>query len=127
MAKHKYMVMRRTKKPIVIDTGRGRRKTWRENGGKADFFYVSSKSEADEIDQEYGTKGSGDVWVKEHGQAGHDATYHMDSGKYNTPHKYFWGASTQYSRAWEAFEKRRKDKSHRNVEAADEAEVMDGN
>jgi len=94
MPKRKFMVMKRSKDPVNINTGRGRRKTWRENGGKADFFYVSSESEAKEIDEVYGNKGTQEVWVKEHGQAGHDATYKMDSGKYSSIHNYFFGGIT---------------------------------
>jgi len=91
MAKRKFMVMKRTPAPVNINTGRGRRKTWRENGGKSDFFYVSNESEAREIDELYGAKGTGDVWVKEHGQAGHDATYKQDGGRHSSIHNYFFG------------------------------------
>jgi hypothetical protein len=91
MAKRKWMVMKRTKKPITIDTGRGERKTWRDKGGRADFFYVSNEAEAKEIDEVYGMKtGTGDVWVKEHGQAGHDASYHEENGRFTRTHNYFF-------------------------------------
>jgi hypothetical protein len=85
------MVMRRSKRRIPIDVGRGRRRTWKENGGKADFFYVSTESEARDIDEVYGMKGTGDVWVREHGQRGHDATYREDG-----VHTYFFGSGRKY-------------------------------
>jgi len=96
--KRRFMVMKRTSTPLRIDTGRGRRKTWRENGGKADFFYVSSESEARDIDALYGSKGTQDVWVKEHGQASHDASYHPGPGQ-----NFFFGApaSRRYAENYE--------------------------
>lgn len=100
MPKRKFMVMKRTKGPLNINTGRGRRKTWRENGGKADFFYVSNESEAKEIDEVYGSKGSQDVWVREHGQMGHDATYHADGGVYNSVHNYFFSGMGVDVKVW---------------------------
>jgi hypothetical protein len=110
MPKRKFMVMKRTKRPVVIDTGRGLRKTWRENGGKADFFYVSNEAEAKEIDEVYGTKGTQDVWVREHGQAGHDATYKEDH-----VHNYFFGSSKVYSDAWQKiFGRRRNGKAEKS-------------
>ena len=95
MPKHKYMVMRRTPGPLRIDTGRGVRKTWRENGGKADFFYVSTETEARDINALYGSGGTRDVWVKEHGQASHDASYHVNGGRG------FFGATRAFREGWE--------------------------
>lgn len=104
------MVFKRTPGPLHIDTGRGVRKTWRENGGKADFFYVSTESEARDIDALFGSGGTQDVWVKEHGQAGFDASYHPESGR-----SFFFGALTSrqyvenYERIFGKRQRRRKD------------------
>jgi hypothetical protein len=98
------MVMKRTADNLVVDVGRGKRKTWRQNGGKAEAFYVSDESEARDIDAKYGTKGTQQVWVKEHGNMGWERSYREDG-----VHSYFKGASKTYADAWEAFEKRRKD------------------
>jgi hypothetical protein len=82
--KKRFMVMKRTKDPIEIDVGRGRRKFWKDIGGKSDMLYVDSESEARDIDALYGRKGTGEVWVHEQGNFSHDRTYKEDG-----VHNYF--------------------------------------
>ena len=58
-----------------------------------------------EVEKEYGLKGSGDVWTHEDPILNHTERYKADG-----IHSYIWGASPRYSKAWDAFEKRRSDK-----------------
>lgn len=69
---------------------------------------ISDEALAKEVDTTYGLKGSGDVWVSEDERVG--SFLRDDARTGQGVHRYFWGASPRYSAAWEAFEKRRKDK-----------------
>lgn len=122
--KRRFMVRKRVPGNMTLDVGRGKRKFWKDIGGKSDIMYVDSESEARDIDAVYGRGGSNEVWVKEQGNMTHERTYKDDV------HSYYFGASKKFSDAWDAFEKRRKDKiedkSHprkRKKRAAKKAEV----
>lgn len=91
--------------------------------GKLDFkgksmLYVDDDV-ADEIDQTQGLKGNQDVWVHEDPRLNHTERYKADG-----VHSYIFGATTSYSRAWDNFEKRRKDKKRIHA-AGKPAEVQD--
>lgn len=77
---------------------------------KKQHMIVGDESLAREIDTQHGLKGTGDVWVAED-QRGE--SFLRDDGPQGVGvHRYFWGSSPRFSRAWEEFEKRRKDKKH---------------
>jgi hypothetical protein len=104
--KKSYLVMSRV--PKVLDTGlmTGKGKLKFKEGKTA--MFIGDKALADEIDTVHGLKGSGDVWVHEDPQS---EPYLRDDGAIGKgTHKYFWGATSRFANAWEAFEKRRKDK-----------------
>jgi hypothetical protein len=89
--KKRFMVMKRTKDDLEIDVGRGKRKFWKDIGGKSDILYVDSETEASDIDAVYGRKGSGDVWVKEQANFSHDRTYKEDG-----VHSFYFGSTRKY-------------------------------
>ena len=102
------MVVPRTKEAKILgfDAGRGRRRF-----GKKSALFVSSEAEAQEIDTTVGLKGSKDVWV--HEDPMYEWHLHNDgstNGQNIDTHHYTFGASRRYANAWEAFERRRKDK-----------------
>lgn len=109
--KKRFMVVPRTPeaKENGIVTGKGHRKF---HGHGA--FFVSDAAEADEIDTRYGLKGrKSDVWVQE------DPVYewhlHHDGSTFGhniTTHHNTFGPTRNFANAWDAFEKRRKDKIH---------------
>jgi len=113
MAKKKsYLVMSRNTDVVDkgLKTGKG---TLKFKNGKTSMF-IGDKSLADEIDVAHGLKGSGDVWVHEDPQS---EPFLRDDGVIGKGvHRYFWGASPQFSSAWEEFEKRRKDKNEKDNE-----------
>ena len=96
----KYQVIKATTREIPGLTVGGRVKKFQRNG----TFETNDAGEAKEIDKVLGAKGTGEVVVtpyedKEHG------------------HTYTFGASKNFADAWEAFEKRRKDKAERDGKA----------
>lgn len=93
--KKRFMVMKRTSEDVTIDVGRGKRKFWKDVGGKADVMYVDSASEAADIEAVYGRKGTNEVWVKEHGNMGHERTY-----KEGGVHSYFFGQPKENKWVW---------------------------
>ena len=108
MAKKKaYLVMSRNTN--VLDTGLQTDKGKLKFKSGKNSMMISDSALADEIDKVHGLKGSGDVWVHEDPQT--EPFLRDDGAQGRGVHKYFWGASPRYSSAWEAFEKRRKDKT----------------
>lgn len=102
------MVVPRTKEAKIrgFNAGRGRRRF-----SKRGAMFVSDASEAEEIDRTVGLKGSKEVWV--HEDPMYEWHLHNDgstSGQNIETHGYTFGASRRYADAWEAFERRRKDK-----------------
>ena len=115
MAKKKaYLVMPRN--TGIMQTGLKTAKgTLKFKKGKTHMM-VSDEGLANEIDTQHGLKGTGDVWVAED-QRGE--SFLRDDGPQGVGvHRYFWGASPAFSNAWDAFEKRRKDKHGRNSRTA---------
>lgn len=82
-------------------------------GGKTQKI-LTDESLAREIDTEYGvSSGKRDVYVYEDDRlAWHDAHDKQTDGMNHDKggHRYFFGPSESFANAWEAFEKRRKDK-----------------
>jgi len=109
MKNKRYMVVPRTPEAQEkgVDTGKGHL-----DFGKRSALWVEDHVVATDIDQKSGLKGRGDVWVHE------DPMYewHLDNegssmdGRNHDVHNYTFGPTASYSRAWEEFEKRRKDK-----------------
>lgn len=127
MAKKKaFMVMSRN--PNVLKSGLKTDKgnlTFKE--GKTAMF-VGDAALANEIDKVHGLKGTGDVWVHEDPQA---EPFLRDDGREGMGvHKYHWGVSAKYAAAWDAFEKRRKDKeenqNEENVEQPETTQARKG-
>ena len=85
---------------------------------------VTDEALAREIDTQHGLKGTGDVWVAEDDRT--ESFLRDDGGLGVGVHRYFWGASPRFSNAWDAFERRRKDKSQRSAENAGEEPEVDG-
>jgi hypothetical protein len=109
----RYMVVPRT--PAAqqkgIDTGKGHR-----DFGKQSALWVGDPAVAREIDDKYGFGGKGDVWVHEDPMyewhlkhEGSDMTGD-NPGRNHDIHSYTFGPTDSYAKAWEEFEKRRKDK-----------------
>jgi hypothetical protein len=89
----KYQVIKATTREIPGLTVGGRVKKFAGNG----TFETSDPGEAAEIDKVLGAKGTGEVVV-------------ISQDQKEPGHKYIFGPSPSFSRAWEAFEKRRRDK-----------------
>jgi len=71
-------------------------------------MHIGDEALAQEVDAIHGKKGTGDVWVHEDPQS---EPFLRDDGAIGRGvHKYFWGSTSRFSKAWEAFEARRKDK-----------------
>ena len=125
MANKKHVVMARM--PNVIENGLETSKGHLDFKGKS-MVHVDGDI-ADEIDQTQGLKGSGEVWVHEDPILNHTERYHENTsvkeGTVMSLHSYIFGPSRSYSNAWEAFEKRRKDKKRARV-AGDMPEVKNG-
>lgn len=122
--KKKFMVVARSKKAALdgLDTSRGHR-----DFTKTSAMYVSDPSEAKEIDEKYGKKGTMDAYVVEDPQyerALNGESWDIKDGKVKTIHNYTFGSSRSYADAWEAFERRRNSRKRRRV--AEEAEVENG-
>lgn len=108
MAK-KHVVMART--PGVVEKGITTSKGKLDFKGKS-MMYVDDDL-ADEIDQTQGLKGNQDVWVHEDPRLNWKTKY-----KANGIHSYFFGMTTAYSKAWDAFEKRRKKRQGADADAS---------
>jgi hypothetical protein len=93
MPKKKYQVIKATKREIPGLAVGGRVKKFSRNG----TFETDDAGEAAEIDKVLGRKGTGEVVVTSH-------------NKKEPGHTYTFGPSKTFADAWEAFEKRRKDK-----------------
>lgn len=131
--KKKFAVYARSKEAALhgFDTSRGHR-----DFGKTSVLYVSDPSEAKEIDQTYGKKGTMDLYVHEDDQyerALNAETWDVKDGQVKTLHHYTFGSTSYYADAWEAFEKRRKarllklekeEKKEDKEEKADEEEKV---
>lgn len=89
----KYQVIKATTREIPGITVGGRRKKFKKNG----TFETSDPGEAAEIDKVLGARGTGEVVVVENVEKEHG-------------HTYTFGASGGFARAWDQFQKRRKDK-----------------
>ena len=102
MAKKKHIVMARTEKAMRegIDVGD---KHYDFNGQS--MLYVDDDSKANEIDYTSGMKGEQDVWTHEDPRLNWTERYKADG-----VHSYVFGATPNYARAWDEFEKRRRDK-----------------
>ncbi len=57
---------------------------------------IDDDSLANEIDSEYGLKGTGDVWVARDERLENQVNYHPDD-----THKFFFGSSKKYAQEWE--------------------------
>jgi len=76
---------------------------------------LTDESLAREIDTEHGLSGKRDVYVYEDERLEwHDANNKDTDGidRLSGGHRYFFGTSANFSKAWDEFEKRRKDKQH---------------
>jgi hypothetical protein len=92
--KKKYMVMARDKMTALtgITTKRGGHRNF---GEKSTAMWIGDKAEADEIEQTYGNKGTGDVFVVEDEKYSHalnaeqwDMKFGKDGGQLHTIHHY---------------------------------------
>jgi hypothetical protein len=111
MAKKKaFLVMPRNKNAAEsgLVTGKGTL----DFKGKTSMM-IGDESLAREVDTQHGLKASGDVWVAED-QRG-ESFLRDDGVQGHGVHRYFWGQSPRYARAWDNFEARRTDKT-RNVD-----------
>jgi len=75
---------------------------------------LTDETLAREIDTEHGLHGKKDVYVYEDERLEwHDANNKDTNGvdRLSGGHRYFFGPSAKFADAWEAFEKRRKDKN----------------
>ena len=109
MAKKKkaFLVMSRNSRVLDtgLDTGLKSGKLKFKNGKQS--MFIGDEALAAEIDREHGLKGTGDVWVHEDPRS---EPFLRDDGAAGLgTHRYFWGGSSRFSKAWEEFEKRRKD------------------
>ena len=107
MAKKKHIVVARTQEAIDkgVDTSKGHL----DFKGQT-MLYVDDDSIADEIDHTSGLKGNQDVWTHEDPRLNWTERYKADG-----VHSYIWGASPSFSRAWDDFEQRRKDKKRQQA------------
>lgn len=94
MAKKRYQVIKATTRELDGLTVGGRVKKFSPNG----TFETDDAGEANEINKVLGAKGTGEVVVTNYTE--------KEQG-----HTYTFGPSQKYADAWEAFEKRRKDKT----------------
>jgi hypothetical protein len=108
MPKRKFQVIKATTREIPGVTVGGRVKKFSPNG----TFETADSGEAEEIDKVLGAKGTGEVAVTSYTE--------KEPG-----HTYTFGPSKKFADAWEAFEKRRKDKKKRTTRRKD-AEVNNG-
>jgi hypothetical protein len=106
MKKKKFIVVPRTDKgQRGLETGKG----GLDFKGKS-AAWVSDPAEAKEIDDRYGLKGSGDVWVEQdenlEWHAKHDET---TDGIHRGIHHYTFGAMTSPAalRFWERYERKK--------------------
>lgn len=96
MPKKKYQVIKATTREIPGVYVGGKKRMFDKRG----TFTVSDPGEAAEINKVLGAKGTGEVVV----------TPYKDNTTHEPGHTYRFGASSNFADAWEAFEKRRKDK-----------------
>ena len=106
MANKRYMVVPRTPEAQEkgVETGMGHRNF---AGNK---LWVSDPVIAHEIDQSVGLKGSKQVWVHEDPGLEFHEKHDGSDGHNREIHFYTFGPTETYSKAWDEFEKRRKDK-----------------
>ena len=112
--KRRFVVKPRT--PRVMKNGLSTTKGNIGFGGKTQKI-LTDETLAREIDTEYGVGGSGkrDVYVYEDDRlAWHDEHDKQTDGINHDRggHRYFFGPSAEFADAWDAFEKRRKDRNH---------------
>lgn len=111
MAKNKrYIVVPRSESVMLNGIQTGKRKI---NFGKQTAKWVSDPEEAREIDQQYGLKGSGDVWVHQD----ENLEWHEDNGGHTDgrnkgTHHFTFGPQTSKAAEefWERYEKKKAGK-----------------
>jgi hypothetical protein len=99
MPKKKYQVIKATTRDIPGVTVGGRPKYFKKNG----TLELNDAGEAAEIDKVLGRKGTGEVVV-------------VSNTEKEPGHRYIFGASKKFADAWDAFEKRRKQKAKKRKE-----------
>jgi hypothetical protein len=110
--KKRFVVKPRT--PRVMENGLTTTKGNIGFNGKTQKI-ITDESVAREIDTEYGLGGKRDVFVYEDERLEwHDEHDKQTDGMNHDKggHRYFFGPSQRFANAWDAFEKRRKDKPH---------------
>lgn len=83
---------------------------FKANGKSTNHFWVDDPVKAHEIDQTAGLKGNKQVWVHEDPGLEFHLKHDGSNGHNKDIHYYTFGPTDAYSKAWEEFEKRRKDK-----------------
>ena len=76
------------------------------NFDKNDTFVIEDEGIAREMDAMYGKKGSQKLAI----------TQYQDNETHEPGHKYTFATNSKYAAAWEAFEKRRKDKKPKGTQ-----------
>lgn len=112
MAKKRFVVKPRTSR--VMEKGLSTTKGTIGFGGKTQKI-ITDETVAREIDTEYGLHGKRDVYVYEDDRLEWHDSHEKETDGLNHDkggHRYTFGPSRSYASAWDAFEKRRKDKKH---------------
>ena len=128
MKKKKFAVYARTKRIVRdgLQTGKGHRQ-FRVNKS---LMNINDPAEAKEIEDRYGMKGSQDVYVVEderYANAVNGEQWDVKGSQVSTVHHYTFGTSPRYANAWDAFEKRRKDKHpKKRATRSIDSEVVNG-